>query len=112
MAEVAEFSVIGLAGKSALIEKGLLLWRRHAAKNAVSMRKAAEPADDVGMVLGVFQVLRPAGGAEELDATQLIGEVLRMHEWYIEEFEQLRLEAPVRAARDRAVCDLKRQRVA
>src|ERR1700721_2081613 len=59
-----------LAGKSAAVEKGLLLGRRDATENAVSMRKASEPADDVGMFLGISEVFRMVGGGERGGAAQ------------------------------------------
>src|SRR5690242_482837 len=94
------------AGKSALIEKGLLLGRGRAAENAVAMGKAAEPADDIGVVFGIFQVTRIARFAKQIDAAELIGNLLRMHERHVEKLKQVVVEARIRAAGDRAACDL------
>jgi hypothetical protein len=69
----ANFKLATLARKPTLIEKGLLLGSGRAAKNAVAMGKAAEPADDIGVVLGIFQVFGVAGFAEEIDAIELVG---------------------------------------
>ncbi len=44
------------------------------------MGKAPEPPDDIGVVLGPFQVLGMAGRARQGDAAQLVGHVLRVHE--------------------------------
>ena len=74
------FTVPSSAPKSATIEKGLFLRRRRAPQDGIAVRKAAEPADDIGMILGVFQIVRLPALAKEFDATQLIGQMLRMHE--------------------------------
>src|SRR5882757_284006 len=68
----------------AIIQIGLLLRRGGAAEHAVAMREATEAADDVGMPLGVFQIL-VAGFAIERDAAPLVVHVLRMHEGQEEE---------------------------
>ena len=37
------------------------------------MGEAAEPPDDIGVVLGPFQAFGMAGRARQLDAAQLVG---------------------------------------
>src|SRR3954447_1501814 len=106
------FTVLSSAGKPSGVEEGLFFGRHFASQNAVTMRKASEPADDVGVPLGISDVLVVGGGAEQLDAAQLIGQMLRMHERHIEEFEQRRLDARIGAAVNRAARDLARLRVA
>jgi hypothetical protein len=75
------------------------------------MRKAPEPADDVRMFLGISEVFRIVGSAEQVDAAQLVGQVFRMHEWQIQELQKGRLDLSVGAAGKRAACDLERQSV-
>ncbi len=77
------------------------------------MREAPEPADDVGVVLGVFQVF----GSRRLSANSSMqrnwsAQMLRMHEGQIEEFAQRRIDPRVGAAVDGAARDLARQGVA
>ena len=67
------------------------------------MGKAAEPPDDIGVVLGPFQVLGMAGRARQLDAAQLVRQLLRMHERQIEEFPQSAVNPGVRTAFDGAM---------
>ncbi len=50
------FTVLSSAGKAACVEEGLFFGRGRAAQDAVTVRKAPEPADDVGVVLGIFHV--------------------------------------------------------
>ena len=50
-----------LTPKSAVVEKGLLLLGGDAAEQRVAMREAAEPADDVGVLLRPFQQVGVAG---------------------------------------------------
>ena len=76
------------------------------------MGKAAEPADDIGVVLGPFQVFGIPCGACQLDAAELVGEVLRMIEGQIEEFAQGRIDPCVDAVLDGAVRHLARQGIA
>src|SRR3977135_4102616 len=106
------FTVPSSAPKSATIEKGLFLRRRRAPQDGIAMRKAPEPADDIGMILGVFQIVRLPTLAEEFDATQLIGQMLRVHERQVEKFQQDRLDPGVGAACDGAAGDLAGQRIA
>src|SRR5258708_30948430 len=82
------FTVLSSAGKASGVKECLFLGRRCAPQDAVTVRKAAEPADDIGMVLGIFPVFGIGRAAEQLDAAQLVGQMLRMHERHIEEFEQ------------------------
>ena len=63
------------------------------------MRKAPEAPDDIGVVLGPFQAFGMAGRARQLDAAQLVGEVLRMHERQVEEFTQSAIDPRIHAAR-------------
>ena len=76
------------------------------------MRKASEPADDIGMFLGILEVLRIAGAAEQFDAAQLVGQIFRMHEWQIQKLQEGSFNAFIGAAGERAVDDLKRVSVA
>ena len=76
------------------------------------MRKAPEPADDIGMFLGIAQVFGIGGGAEQIDAARLVGQIFRMHEWQIQELQEASFNALVGAAGERAVGDLKRLSVA
>src|ERR1700722_5489838 len=105
-------SVIALAGKPAAVEKGLFFRRRSAAENAVSVRKAPEPADNVRMFLGIAEVFGIVVGAKQVDAAQLIGQIFRMHEWQIQELQQGSFNAFVGATGKRAVGDVACERVA
>src|SRR3984957_12122344 len=51
------FIVLSSAGKSAIVEKCLFLRCGASSQNAIAMGKAPEPADDVGMILGVSEVV-------------------------------------------------------
>ena len=82
-ARLAEF--IRSAGKAAVVEEGLLVRVRGAAQQRVAVREAAEAADDLGMVLGIFREFIIAIGARQLQASFLIGYILRVVEWQIEE---------------------------
>ena len=70
------FTVLSSAGKSAAVEKGLFFRQRRSPQKTIAMREAAEPADDGGMVLGIFQVVGIAGFAEKFDAALLVGQML------------------------------------
>ena len=50
-----------ISAKSSLVQEGLLLRRGRAAQKAIAMGEAPEPPDDVGVVLGPFQVFGMAG---------------------------------------------------
>src|SRR6267378_6673136 len=106
------FTVLSSAGKSAALEKGPFSRRRRAPQHAIAMRETPEPADDVGVILGVFQIVGVAGLAEEFDATKLVGQMLRMHERHVEKLQQCRLDARVGAAGDGAADNLAGQRIA
>ena len=45
--------VLSSAGKPAGVEEGLLFGRGRAAQDAVAVREAPEPADDIGVLLGI-----------------------------------------------------------
>src|ERR1700739_20033 len=81
------FTVLSSAGKSAVVEKRLLLRRGASSQNTIAMGKAPEPADDVGMILGVSKVVGIAGLTKQFDATLLVGQLLRMHERHGEKFQ-------------------------
>ncbi len=72
-ATVAAVHACVIRAKSRLVQEGLLVRRGRAAQQAVAMGKAAEPPDDVGVVLGPFQAFGMAGRARQLDAAQLVG---------------------------------------
>jgi hypothetical protein len=46
---------LGLTGKSALVEKPLLLFRHGAPENLIAVRESPEPPDDVAVPLGMRQ---------------------------------------------------------
>src|SRR5205085_2419694 len=54
-------------GKSTGREKLELFRSRLSAKHGISVREAAEPADDIGMILGILLVAGSAGLAEQFD---------------------------------------------
>src|SRR5882757_5295067 len=62
------FTVLSSAGKPSGVEEGLLFGRRPAFQNAVTMRKAPEPADDIGVLLGISDILAVGRAAKQLDA--------------------------------------------
>src|SRR5262249_16380934 len=99
-----------LAAEPAVVEVLLLLRRRYAAHDRVGMRKAAEPANDVAVFLGVFQVLALRLGIE-LHAALLVDQLLGVHERQEEEVAQLVRHVLIVAALERAVRDLPRQRI-
>jgi hypothetical protein len=70
------------------------------------MRKSSEPADDIGMISGVFQVLRIASAREQLDAALLIGQVFGMHQRHIEKGAQRGIDAGIESAFDCADGDV------
>ena len=74
-----------------------MLFRRGlAAEDDIAVRKASEPANDPGMVFRPFQVFGMPGLPRQLDAADLVGQLLRMHERQIEEFAQLRIDPQLR----------------
>src|SRR5262245_51312620 len=93
-----------LPGKPASIQKGLFLGRGGTAQHVVAMGEAAEAADDVGVVLGIFQAVVVAQRAVEGDAAFLVGQRFRVHERQIEERAQVLWHRLVEAALQRAVC--------
>src|ERR1700731_4755623 len=50
------FIVPSSAGKSAGVEKELFFRRRDASQNGVAVGKAPEPADNIGVILGISEV--------------------------------------------------------
>src|SRR5256714_3734624 len=108
----AASTVASSARKTARVQKGLLLRGGLAVQNPIAMRKTAEPADDVGVVEGVFQLFGVVGLAEQLDATELVWQMLRVHERHVQEFEQHGIDPRVGAAVDGAARHLARHRVA
>jgi hypothetical protein len=75
------------------------------------MRKAAEPADDVGMRLRVLDQLGVAGGVEQGKAAFLVGDVLGMLERKIEERLLGRRKILIESARKRARRHRPRKRI-
>ena len=75
------------------------------------MGKATEPPDNIGMFLGIVEVIGIAGFAEEVDATQLVGQMLRMHERHVEKFQQGFVDTRIRAAGYGAARNLQGRRV-
>src|ERR1043165_6777341 len=94
----------------AAIEKRLLLRRGFAAQHGVAMREAAEAADNVAVLLGVFQVRVPRR-AVKLDAAELAGDPPRMHERQEKKAGIPRWQGLVVAALERAVGGGARQRI-
>src|SRR2546426_12599745 len=84
----AAFTVASSARKAACVQKRLLFRGCCAVQYPIAMRKTPKPADDVGVVEGVFQLFGVAELAEQLDATELVGQMLRMHERHVQEFQQ------------------------
>src|SRR6266536_3435537 len=87
--------------KSAAFEESALRVGIGAAERAVAVRKTPEPANDVGVHLGVFFAFGIAGLAAERDTAFLVGEALRMHQRQMEEAPLRRFKQPVGALRDR-----------
>jgi hypothetical protein len=56
------------AGKSACLEKGLLIRPARTAQDRIAMREASEAPDDVGVLLGIFHEVSIAVVACELQA--------------------------------------------
>src|SRR5712671_7003491 len=100
-----------LSRKPAAVEECLLFRGGGTAEHGVAVREAAEPADDVGVMLGPFDRLRVVGRAVEGDAALLVGELFRMLERQVEEHPLGGRDELVEAARDRARRDLARQRI-
>jgi predicted O-linked N-acetylglucosamine transferase (SPINDLY family) len=92
-------------GKSALVEEGLLLRRRRATERGVAVRKPAEAADDVGVVLGIAHALGVVGEPAQGGAAFLIRQRLRMHERQVEEAPLRIGEGGIKAAGDSALGD-------
>src|SRR5438445_4462323 len=91
------------AGEAAAIEERLFHARGRAAERRITVREAAEAADDVGVQLGPFQEIGIAQRADQRDGAFLIGKLFGMLERQIEE-QPLRLrDALIEAARDGAV---------
>ncbi len=101
-----------ISRKTTIVEESLLVLCGLASKQAVAVRESAEPADDLGVLPRVFQVLGIVGVLKQRDAVQMVGQLLGMHEGHIEEFEQGRVDPAICAAPDRAAGDIPRQRVA
>ena len=89
--------------KAASIEKGLLFGGRAAAKDRVAMGKAPEPADDVGMLLGMPREFFFAVAARQLEAVLLVGQIFRMHERQIEKLAFRMRDFLIEAASDGAL---------
>ena len=102
--------------EAAAVEKRLFLGRGGAAEHGVAMRKAAEPADDVGVQLGPFHEVGVAGRAEQRDAALLVGERLGVLERQVEELPvgqrhcADRSRAPARGRQPRAPAGRRRRR--
>src|SRR5262249_8593330 len=101
----AGVSRCGLAGEAARIEKRALLVCRFAAERAIAMGKPPEPADDVGMNLGMFDGLLVARLAAQRDAALLVGQILGVHERQMEEAPLGKRKWPVDPPRDRPLGD-------
>src|SRR6185503_15436681 len=95
--------------EAAIVEEGLLLRRGVASEQTVAMGEAAEPADDGGVLLGIFEVFAALDAPEQRHAMQLVRQMLGMHEGQIEEFEQVRIHPAVGAPADGAAGDVPRQ---
>src|SRR4029079_18175799 len=66
------------------IKERLFLGRRGAAERSITVREAAEPADDVGVQLGPFQEIGIAGRSKKRAAFLLVGHQFRMLERQVE----------------------------
>src|SRR6188474_122924 len=97
----AEF-VPSSALEPAAIQKRLFLRRGRAAEHGVAMREAAEAADDVAVLFGVFQIVITRR-AIKFDAADLVGQFLRMHERQEQEAPVPRRQVLVIAAFERAI---------
>src|SRR3984893_16753424 len=91
------------AGKSARVEKGLLLGSRAAAHDRVAMGKAPKSADYLGMLLCIARKFFFAVAARQLKAVLLVGQIFRMHERQIEKFALRMRDFPIKAASERAL---------
>src|SRR5579871_984087 len=100
------------SGKAAGVQEGLFLRRGDASEDMVAVREAAEPADDVGVLLGVAKVLGIVSVSEQLDAAELVGQMLGMLERQIEKFEQGWIDPRVDPTGERAMRHVARLRVA
>src|SRR5712692_3203949 len=101
----------GSAGKAAGVEEGLLLGPGGTAQHRVAVREAAEAADDVGMLLGIFGESIIAVAARQHQAVFLVRKILRMHERQIEKLALGMRELPVEASGDRTIRDGTGERV-
>ena len=69
----------GQPAKPPAVEKGLFLGRGGAAEHGVAVGKAAEPADDVGMVVRPISSSWHRRPAIKRHAAFLVGQIFRMH---------------------------------
>src|SRR5262245_40939372 len=76
---------MGSAGKSACLEKALLVRPARTAQDRIAVREASEAPNDVGVPLGICREFSIAVVARELQAAFLVGKILRMHQRQIEE---------------------------
>src|SRR6185437_2378999 len=100
------FTWMSSSGKSVRVEESLLLGARRPPEREITVREAPEAADDIGMQLGIFEVLGIGRIAEQFDSAKLVGDLLRMHERQIEKLAQRRVDPCVDAAIDGALCHL------
>src|SRR5437868_10885634 len=89
-----------LPAETAGLEKGLFLGRGAAPQHPVTVREAAETPDNIGVLVGEFQIVGLAGGAKQCAAALLIGKVFRMHQRHIDELLHLLFDPLIDAARD------------
>src|SRR5712691_10155244 len=102
---------IRLPGKSTVVEEGLLLRAGGAAQHRIAVREAAEAADDLGVLLGVFEEFVIAISARQFDAALLIRQMLRMHERQIEKLALAVRDLAVEPAGDRTAGNGTRERI-
>src|SRR5215475_5513750 len=81
-----------LAGKSAAGQKSFFFRCGLASQQVVAMREAAEAADDLGVILGISEIFGIGLVSKQLDAADLVRQMLRMHERQIEKLLQHRTD--------------------
>src|SRR5207245_2013425 len=82
------------------VEKRALLLGSRAAERAIAVGEAPEPAEDVGMDLGVRAAFGIAGLSAQRDAALLVGEILRVQQRQIKDTALRHWESLVDAPRE------------
>ena len=83
----------------------------HAAKHGITVRKPTELLDHLMMFAGEFEPFGVARSLKQGEGQVLIGPVLAMHEWHIEETPPCAADLHIISMRDRATRYIPRQSV-